>query len=133
MGIENLGFAVTNCYIQYGTSYQAPWGYDRMSIKYVYGAPPGHPNFGGGEKSMTVSEISKAPNKKIMLGDWIYHVDRQVFDEKSIWHNYKGKSTVVILWGDVHSQIYRFPVYDMTHAQLDQLVWPAPSPINGYW
>src|SRR5262245_26082507 len=133
MGLENLGFEVTNCYAQYGTSYQAPWGYDRMSIKYVYGAPRDHPSIPGGKPSMKVSEISKAPSKKVMLGDWIYHVDRQVFDGKSIWHNFRGKSTVVMLWGDGHSQIYRFPVYDLTHAQLDMLVWPDPNPINSYW
>jgi prepilin-type N-terminal cleavage/methylation domain-containing protein len=133
MGLENLGFNVTNCYAQYGTSYQAPWGYDRMSIKYVYGAPRDHPSIPGGKPSMKVSEINKAPSKKVMLGDWIYHVDRQVFDTKSIWHNFRGKSTVVMLWGDGHSQIYRFPVYDLTHAQLDMIVWAEPNPNNSYW
>src|SRR5678810_384124 len=100
MGLPNLGYEVTNCYAQYGTSYLTPWKYDRMRIKYVYGdttAPQSSP-------SMKVSQVSKAPTKKVMLGDWIYHVDRQPFDVKGIWHNFKGKSTVVILWGDGHSQ-----------------------------
>src|ERR1700704_4799967 len=52
MGLPNLGYDVTNCWAQYGTSYQAPWGYDRMGIKYVYGAPRGDRNFSGGLPSM---------------------------------------------------------------------------------
>lgn len=133
MGLENLGYEVTNCWAQYGTSYMIPWAFDRMGIKYVYGAPRGHPNFSVGTPSMRVPEISKAPTKKIMLGDWIYHVDRQVFDAKSLWHNFKGKSTLIMLFGDSHSQTWRFPVYNMTHFQLDQIVWPSPDPNNNYW
>jgi prepilin-type N-terminal cleavage/methylation domain-containing protein len=133
MGLANLGYVVTNCYAQYGTSYMVPWGWDRMGIKYVYGAPRGHPNFAGGLASMKTSEIAKAPTKKIMLGDWIYHVDRQPFDEKSLWHNFKGKSSLILLFGDGHGQLWKFPVYAKTQAELDAIVWPAPNPENSYW
>ena len=83
---------------------------------------------------MKVSDFSRASSKKIVLGEWIYHVDRQVFDPKSIWHNYRGKSTLVMIFGDGHvDNRWRFPVYALTQAQLDAINWPAPSPDWYYW
>src|SRR5207245_11706831 len=99
MGLPNLGYEVTNCWAQYGTSYLIPWAYDRMSIKYAYGSPPNPPYLSGGAPSMKMQEISRASSKKVMAGDWIYHVDRQPFDAKSLWHNFKGKSTLIMLFG----------------------------------
>ena len=133
MGLPNLGYEVTNCWAQYGTSYMIPWGYDRMSIKLVYGSPPAPPYLPKGVPSMKLADISRSSSKKVMMGDWIYHVDRQVFDPKSLWHNYKGKSTLIMLFGDGHAQTWRFPVFALTQAELDALYWPPPNPDWYYW
>jgi len=133
MGLPNLGYEVTNCWAQYGTSYMIPWAYDRMSIKYAYGSPPSPPYLPQGAPSMKMPEISRASSTKIMAGDWIYHVDRQPFDPKGLWHNFKGKSTLIMLFADGHGQTWRFPVYALTQAELDALNWPAPSPDYYYW
>ena len=82
---------------------------------------------------MKMPEISRASSTKIMAGDWIYHVDRQPFDPKGLWHNFKGKSTLIMLFADGHGQTWRFPVYALTQAELDALNWPAPSPDYYYW
>ena len=66
ISVKNIGVVVTNCYAQYGTSCMAPWMYDRMGIKYVYGSaaePKDH-------HSMKQSDIAVSPADKIMLGDW---------------------------------------------------------------
>jgi hypothetical protein len=80
-------------------------------------------------RSMKTSEIAVSPSNKIILGDWIWHFNRGWNDKKSVWHNYKGKSLVVMLFGDGHAEGYRFPQKPET-----DIYWSlAPNPNHLWW
>src|SRR5688500_547965 len=107
-----VGINATNCYEQYGTSYLIQWA-DFIRVKQVFGDA----NVGLSEprgRSMKMSEIAVSPANKIILGDWIWHVNRGWNDKRSVWHNYKGKSLVMMLFGDGHAEAYRFPLKPIT-------------------
>ena len=118
----------TNCYNQYGNSYLIEWATDYFRVKHVCGnllqvrsAPDG--------QSMKTSEIARSPSNKIIQGDWIWHPNRGWTDKKSIWHNYKGKSLAVMLFGDGHAEAYKFPI----RKDSDPFWAVAPSPTNAWW
>jgi prepilin-type N-terminal cleavage/methylation domain-containing protein len=123
-GVRWVGINATNCYAQYGTSYLIQWGGDYARVKKVFGAPGTPPN-----PSMKTAEIAKSPHNKIILGDWIWHYNRGWLDKKSVWHNYKGKSLVVMLFGDGHAQGYKFA----TKPEGDPYWNALPNPANEYW
>lgn len=127
MAKKGIGVVVTNCYAHYGTSYLAPWMYNRMGIKAVYGAaadPKGAP-------SMSQSDIAVSAANKILLGDWIYHIERQVGEGKTIWHISKGKPTLVMLFGDGHAQNWNFPA--STDQELLKIADQTPDANNSHW
>ncbi len=80
-------------------------------------------------QSMKASEIGTSPANKILLGDWIWHYNRGWLDPKSGWHNFKGKSLAVMLFGDGHAVGYRFP----TKPESDPFWSAAPNPNNEWW
>lgn len=55
------------------------------------------------------TEVSLRPATKIIQGDWIWHANRGYTDKKSVWHNYRGKSLAMMLFGDAHVEAYQFP------------------------
>lgn len=112
----------TNCYLQYGNSYLTQFSYDLFRTKMVCGSVNGAP-------SIKQNEVAKSPHNKIIQGDWIWHPNRGVTDPKSIWHNYKGKSLAVMLWGDGHAQTFKFPVLPDT----DPFWNLPPDPKNEWW
>src|SRR5207244_2238699 len=107
-GMRFVGLNATNCWQVYGTSYLIEWAGDGFRVKRVFGDAAASPSAYNGQ-SMTMTEIGKAPTKKVILGDWCWHSNRGWTDKKAIWHNYKGKSLDVMLFGDGHAQGYRFP------------------------
>lgn len=127
-GINYVGINATNCYEQYGTSYLIQWGGDFARTKRVFG----NVNLAVTEqfgRSIKTSEIAASPQNKIMLGDWIWHYNRGWNDKRSVWHNYKGKSLVSILFGDGHAEAYRFP----QKAETDSYWSQPPNPTNQWW
>jgi prepilin-type N-terminal cleavage/methylation domain-containing protein len=127
-GINYVGINATNCYEQYGTSYLTQWGFDYVRTKQVFG----NLNLGlnqMGARSMTASQIAASPVNKIILGDWIWHPNRGWTDKRSVWHNYKGKSLVIMLWGDGHAESYRFP----QKAEGDAYWTSPPNPTHLWW
>lgn len=119
-GMRWVNINSTNCYVQYGTSYLMEWSFDAMRVKRVFGNVNFSPNDYSG-RSMNTTEIAVSPANKIILGDWIWHMNRGWTSPCSIWHNYKGKSLVVMLFGDGHAQGYRFPTLPETDP-----FWAAP-------
>src|SRR6185436_19589059 len=87
------------------------------------------PKSGDDGKSIKTSEIAVSPSNKILLGDWIWHYNRGWLDQRSVWHNYRGKSLVVMRFGDTHAEGYRFP----TKPESDSFWSVAPSPMNAWW
>ena len=123
-----VGPRATNSYQQFGTSYVAEFGNDLMRVKRVCGniALP-RTDYSG--QSMKTSEIARSPQNKIILGDWIWHFSRGSYLERDMWHNYKGKSLVVMLFGDGHAEGFRFPSY----PENDPFWWQAPDPGFTWW
>jgi prepilin-type N-terminal cleavage/methylation domain-containing protein len=127
-GLRFVGINATNCYEQYGTSYLPEWYGDFMRTKRVFGSL-GSPRSSYEGQSMKTSEIAQSAVNKIIQGDWIWHYNRGWLDQRSMWHNYKGKSLVVMLFGDGHSAGYRFP----TRSESDPFWTAPPSPTNAWW
>ena len=65
---------------------------------------------------------------KIFLGDWIWHFNRGWLDQRSVWHNHRGKSLVVMLFGDGHAAAYRFPTKPENdpYWRVTPKKWPSP-------
>lgn len=127
-GTRFVGINATNCYLQYGTSYLMEWAVDFARTKRVFGNIAAARTAYDGQ-SMKTSEVAVSPANKIILGDWIWHFNRGWLDQRSVWHNYKGRSLVVMLFGDGHSEGYRFP----TKPESDPFWAVAPSPTNQWW
>jgi len=101
-------YVCTNCWNQYGNSYLMEWAVDFARTRRVTGDLHASRSSDEG-RSIKTTEIATAASKKIIQGDWIWHPNRGVVDSKSIWHNYKGKSLVILSFGDGHAQSYKFP------------------------
>ncbi len=127
-GVRFVGINATNCYEQYGTSYLIQFAVDLMRTKRVFGDVGAARNTLAGQ-SMKGSEIALSPANKIILGDWIWHFNRGWLDQRSVWHNNKGKSLVVMLFGDGHASGYRFPI----KPESDPFWSAPPNPTNQWW
>lgn len=127
-GLQFVGINCTNAYVQYGSSYLIEWAGDFMRTKRVFGDVSAPRSTYPGQ-SMKTSDIAISSVNKIILGDWIWHYNRGLLDPRSAWHNYKGKSLVVMLFGDGHSEGYRFPV----KAETDPFWSAPPDPRNQWW
>ncbi|MBM3838140.1 MAG: type II secretion system protein [Verrucomicrobia bacterium] len=128
MGMRWVNINCTNCYVQYGTSYLMEWSGDYMRTKRVFGnLNASRTEYAG--QSMKTSEIALSPGNKIILGDWIWHMNRGWDSPRSVWHNYKGRSLVVMLFGDGHAEGYKFP----TKPEGDPFWNATPNPTNQWW
>jgi prepilin-type N-terminal cleavage/methylation domain-containing protein len=123
-----VGYNCTNCWNQYGTSYLIPWAIDYARTRRVFGDSLASPSLDNGQ-SLKASDIARSPANKFILGDWIWHFNRGWTDPRSVWHNYRGRSLVIMLFGDGHSMAYRFPVL----PESNQFWYAPPSPTNAWW
>jgi prepilin-type N-terminal cleavage/methylation domain-containing protein len=128
-GMRFVGLNATNCWKVYGTSYLIEWSWDGFRVKHVFGDSNNTSKTDLAAKSMTLSEIALAPTKKIISGDWCWHMNRGWTDPKAIWHNYKGKSLDIMLFGDGHAQGFRFP----TKGENDPFWANPPNPAFDWW
>jgi len=121
-------YKCTNCYAQYGNSYLMEWAADFIRTRRVTGNIGASRSADDGN-SIKGSEIARGPSNKIIQGDWIWHVNRGFDNAKSIWHNFRGKSRVVMGFGDGHATAYKFPT-----TPISDPFWNAkPSPTNQWW
>jgi len=106
------GVNCTNCYQQYGNSYLTEFAFDYFLVKMVC-APKA-----SSLRSIKSSEVDLKPTTKIIQGDWIWHANRDVTQPRGQWHNYKGKSRMMMLFGDSHTEYYKFKdnAWMMAHA-----------------
>src|SRR5205807_1455510 len=77
--------------------------FDYYKVKKVCGVAGDKSNV-----SIKNTEVSLRPSTKIIQGDWIWHANRDVNNPRHIWHNYKGKNRMVMLFGDTHAEFYQF-------------------------
>ena len=114
----------TNCYLQYGNSYLTEFSFDYYKVKKVCGVAGDKQNV-----SIKSTEVSLRPSSKIIQGDWIWHANRDVVNKRSIWHNYKGKNRMVMLFGDTHAEFYQF----LTTPQMEKLAGDKPDMDWKWW
>ncbi len=121
----NLNPPVLNCFEDWGNSYLMVWRSDLYGVKWV----------GGNDGNMVspivpsikATEIARKASSKIILGDWPWFPDRNIFDPKSAWHNDKGKSVFPILFGDGHVKFFTFPTNILSMRRQ------TPSPDFTWW
>ena len=120
---------IKNCYLSYGNSYLPQWQHDSFRTRHVLG-DSGATRGSYENLSMKSSDIALGPSHKIIQGDWAWHANRGNTAQKSIWHNYKGKSRFNMLFGDGHIEFYQFPEPRL----MEQWIWsPAPSRDWKWW
>jgi prepilin-type N-terminal cleavage/methylation domain-containing protein len=121
-------YKATNCYAQYGNSYLMEWAVDYVRTRRLTG-DTGAPKGTDAATSLKSSEVALGPVNKIIQGDWIWHPNRGWDNQKSIWHNFRGKSKVIFAFGDGHAVSYKFPTVPITDAYWNG----APSRTNLWW
>ena len=97
------------CWSVFGNSYLVEWSVDAFGVKHCFGDVNSPLSTYGGQ-SMKGSDIAVMPSTKIIQGDWLWHPNRGNTDIRSIWHNDKGQSYTVMLWGDSHVAACNIPL-----------------------
>jgi prepilin-type N-terminal cleavage/methylation domain-containing protein len=97
------------CWDVFGNSYLAQWASDSFGVKHPFGDVNSPVNSDAG-RSMKGTEIAVNAVTKVIQGDWIWHPNRGDTDNRSVWHNFRGKSRTVMLWGDNHVAAFTIPV-----------------------
>ena len=118
------GVNATNCYLQYGNSYLTEFAFDYYKVKMVCG-----PKNDKNNRSIKGSEVSRKPSTKIIQGDWIWHANRDVSQPRGQWHNYKGKNRMMMLFGDTHTEYFKF----LPTAQMQALAGDPPDRNFLWW
>jgi prepilin-type N-terminal cleavage/methylation domain-containing protein len=118
------GVNCTNCYLQYGNSYLTEFGFDYYKVKMVCG-PKGIPS----NRSIKGAEVSLKPTTKIIQGDWIWHANRDVTQVRHQWHNYRGRNRMMMLFGDTHTEYFKF----LPTAQMEALAVSPPDRNFKWW
>ncbi len=94
------------CWDSWGNSYLMTWMKARYAVQHVGASPAG---VGSQGIPIRGSEIARKASTKLMLGDWPWFADRDINDQRSVWHNSKGKPVFPTLFGDGHVQYFKFP------------------------
>jgi len=116
------------CWEAYGDSYHTQWSGNSFRIKHVTGDGQVPPIRG--------AEVARAPVNKVIQGDYPFHPNRDI--NKTAWHNFSGKSSFNMLFGDGHAQFFVFkwpPGTDWwVFVRDDDLTNPNyPNPQNQVW
>ncbi len=118
---------IDNAFKQLGNSYRVAW-WDAFRVKQVIGiesylgvqkSPRSRRGGSSGGTSITsrppeatpikASEVARKPSTKIIQGDWIWHGNRGVTDDRSQWHNFEGDPRYAMLFGDNHVEFVNWP------------------------
>jgi len=111
------GGAVTSCFGQYGNSYLVEWSGSYFGVQKVTDAPGGTP--------IKESQVAQKPTTKILLGDWIWQMNRSDVLQQGVWHNNSGQRRLNMLYGDSHVEVSKL---DATTVSVSQ-----PVDINFTW
>jgi len=117
-----------SCYDAWGNSYLTVWAVETLRIQHVTGDSRAARNDPRG-RSIKNSEIAKSPSNKLIQGDWPWWADRDKKDVASQWHNYKSQYRFNVLFGDLHTEFFRFPP-ETTGWNYSG---PAPDPTFKWW
>jgi prepilin-type N-terminal cleavage/methylation domain-containing protein/prepilin-type processing-associated H-X9-DG protein len=120
---------IKSCYDGWGNSYLAVWALETLRVKHVTG--DSRPEAKGTPQAlpMKMGEIARRPSNKLIEGDWLWWADRDKNDPWSMWHNYRGDYRMNVLFGDGHTEFFRFP----KTAYQWNYTGPAPDPNFTWW
>jgi prepilin-type N-terminal cleavage/methylation domain-containing protein len=123
---DALNPGAKSCWLGWGNSYLVEWAGEAFRVQHVTGdsqaaktAPEAIP--------IKESRISTRPTTKIIQGDWPWHANRSIRDDRSVWHNFKGQRFENMLFGDGHVENYKFP------KEMDGWISIAPDPNFQWW
>jgi prepilin-type N-terminal cleavage/methylation domain-containing protein len=117
------------CYQAWGNSYLTLWSVNSLRAKHVTGdsrASRGSDN----ATPMKGSEMAKSPSNKLVTGDWPWWFDRDKTARESQWHNVRGEYRFNVLFGDSHTEYFRFPEETSNFGYNDNV---APDPSFTWW
>jgi len=118
---------IRTTYDAWGNSYLTVWAVKMLRVKHVTGDSR-YPNTPQG-KPIKTSEIALSPSNKLIQGDWPWWSDRNKNDPWSQWHNFKGEYRFNVLFGDGHTEFFRFP----QAASQWGYDGPDPDPSFTWW
>jgi prepilin-type processing-associated H-X9-DG protein len=115
---------VDHTYTAFGNSYRVAW-FNSFRVKQVIGLE----GLGGNrETPIKASEVAKRPSTKVIQGDFNWHGNRGVENERSIWHNFKGEARYNMAFGDGHVEFVRWPDEFITWVKV-----PPPDMSWKWW
>jgi type II secretory pathway pseudopilin PulG len=121
---DSLNPGVTSCWDAWGNSYLVEWTYNDFRVAYVTGSKG---KYVAPSPSIKGSRVGMKPATKILLGDWPWQGNRDTSLQPNVWHNFKGQRSEAILFGDGHSEFYKFPddlsANENTAPDLNYLFW----------
>ena len=118
---DSLNPGVKNCWNAWGNSYLVEWCYDDYGVAAVTGSKG---KYVAPSLPIKASRVGMRPATKILLGDWPWQANRSTTASVNIWHNFKGQRRENMLFGDGHSEYYKFP---------DNLTNAVPDPNYIFW
>ena len=120
---------VDNCFEFFGTSYLVQWKYD------VFGVANVTSDTDQTRKPMRMGQFKESP-KKIVIGDWNWHVNRPLTSRQTVWH--RNGTTLQrrfnMLFADGHAEAYLFPIeYEQPPVNINAEGVAPPDPGRGFW
>lgn len=121
-----------NCFTSWGNSYLPQWVSDHFRTRRV--TADSKAARGSAEATpLRESELMRGPSNKILHGDWPWHANRPLgegtqTDSRNVWHAFKGRRYLNMLFGDGHSENFHFPP-----EMQNWLTAPAPDPSWRWW
>jgi prepilin-type N-terminal cleavage/methylation domain-containing protein len=103
---DSLSAGVMSCWDAWGNSYLVEWDYDNYRVAAVTGSKG---KYTAPSQPIKTSQVNMRPATKILLGDWPWQGNRNTTATQNIWHNNSGQRNEAILFGDGHSEFYKFP------------------------
>ncbi len=114
----------TSCWDAWGNSYLIEWNSYLYRVAAVTGSGG---KYVAPSPSIKMSEVGLKPSTKIILGDWPWQGNRDISATESTWHNVRGKRAEAMLFGDGHSEFYKFPddlsANQLTSPDKNYLFW----------
>jgi prepilin-type N-terminal cleavage/methylation domain-containing protein len=123
---DALNTQVKTCWEGWGNSYLIEWGGPGFRIAKVTG-DSGASRTDQAYNPAKISDFAISPVNKILFGDWPWHANRSTDDNRTWWHNYRGKRYENMLFADGHVEYIHFP------KEMDTWMNDTPNAANKWW